>query len=132
LIEDYVLADQDGKGVSSEEFINEVSIDEILKIRKQYGIAHFQTHTVATTAAGGHHATFSMERSQNTKCISDAVAKPSLASGFRDERRRRREWVCHQDLATGLKDKHVCVVHATEGRSNIVHRNSEMLCQRRH
>src|SRR5260370_9889499 len=34
LIEDYVLADQDGNGVSSEEFINEVPIGEILKIRK--------------------------------------------------------------------------------------------------
>jgi hypothetical protein len=34
LIEDYVLADQDGNGVSPEEFINEVPIDEILKIRK--------------------------------------------------------------------------------------------------
>ena len=34
LIEDYVLADQDGNGVSSEEFINEVPIGEILKIHK--------------------------------------------------------------------------------------------------
>jgi hypothetical protein len=31
LIEDYVLVDQDGNGVSPEEFLNEVPVDEILK-----------------------------------------------------------------------------------------------------
>ena len=33
LIEDYVLVDQDGNGVSPEEFLNEVSVNELLKHR---------------------------------------------------------------------------------------------------
>jgi hypothetical protein len=33
LIEDYVLADQDGNGVSPDEFLREVPVDEILKHR---------------------------------------------------------------------------------------------------
>jgi len=35
LIEDYVLVDQDGNGVSPDEFINEVPVDEILKHRQR-------------------------------------------------------------------------------------------------
>jgi len=33
LIEDYVLVDQDGNGVSPEEFLNEVSVNELFKHR---------------------------------------------------------------------------------------------------
>jgi hypothetical protein len=33
LIEDYILVDQDGNGVSPEEFLKEVPVDEILKHR---------------------------------------------------------------------------------------------------
>jgi hypothetical protein len=35
LIEDYVIADEDGKAVSTEEFLTEVPIDEILKYRRR-------------------------------------------------------------------------------------------------
>jgi hypothetical protein len=35
LIEDYVLADEDGNAVSTEEFLTEVPVDEILKYRRR-------------------------------------------------------------------------------------------------
>jgi hypothetical protein len=35
LIEDYVLIDQDGNGISPEEFLNEVPVDELLKHRNR-------------------------------------------------------------------------------------------------
>jgi hypothetical protein len=44
LIEDYVLADQDGNGVSSEEFLKEVPVDEILKHRTRRPKAQNRDH----------------------------------------------------------------------------------------
>ena len=51
LIEDYVLVDQDGNGVSPEEFLNEVPVDELLKHRTRRPKAQDLALKLPTSAA---------------------------------------------------------------------------------